>query len=90
MELEAIKEVGGGFARYLYPAKKRFVYRRSNIYIGVDRYGNPISLSLSTSQRICIIAPTGSGKTYLTRSIIDRAYKAGILPIILTDLKGEY
>lgn len=46
--------------------------------------------NLSKSRKIWMAGPTGAGKTFATRSIMDKFYAAGGAVAVLTDIKPEY
>src|SRR3990167_7455717 len=72
------------------PRETSFTYIKHKVFIGKNRKNEDVSLKFAESQRILLLGTSGSGKTFLTGSMIDRAYMSGMLPIILTDLKPEY
>lgn len=66
------------------------VYSMNNLQIGYLKDGGGLfSLSLNRSKRILIIGSSGSGKTVLSNTIIDRFIKAGGAASVF-DVKGEY
>ncbi len=96
--LERIYKMGEKtfIAKQLYKTKKQITYT-NKIPVGaynysmLDGFGDEhFYINFSTPVRILILGASGSGKSWLARSIISRAYFANILPIIMTDIAPEY
>lgn len=49
-----------------------------------------IDFNATEGQRILVLGSSGSGKTWIVRALMNRAYVGGILPIIMTDIQPEY
>lgn len=83
-----------GFKNYtinsLFPNFKPYEYSRNRLLLGWDRGGHPIYLNTSTSKIVLITGKRGSGKTMLMRAMMGRVFLSGHIPVILTDIKGEY
>lgn len=80
-----------------YLLKKLFYQKRNVSYtkhvpIGWRVYKREglVTIDFNQTKRILILGGTGSGKTWLIRSLISRAYFSGINPIIMTDIAPEY
>ncbi len=75
--------------------QRGFILNKSYEYaekipIGVDEFGDILYIDFSKSKKILILGKTGSGKSWLTRSILTRYYKGVGSVVILTDIKPEY
>ncbi len=89
-------------ASIFHPVHRKHDYRHLYVHVGVRGKGrelsvvpndsrNLVGIDFSRAKRILVVGSTGSGKTFLTRSVfLDRAYRSGIIPVVLTDLKPEY
>jgi len=65
-------------------------YEIDNVPLGIDLELNDIfALDFSTSKRILVLGRTGSGKTILMSSLIDRLIYSG-LRVFSVDYKGEF
>lgn len=68
-----------------------FEYSMSQIEIGTDsRTGRIFSIDMKDAIRGLLVGKAGSGKTFLLRTIIDRAEKSGYNIFIPTDIKDEF
>lgn len=76
--------------RTLCPKIERHKYSPNKILLGWDRKGRPLYLNIRTSKIILIVGKRGSGKTLYMRSLVNRTYLSGHIPVVLTDIKGEY
>ncbi|MHA1827660.1 MAG: helicase HerA domain-containing protein [Candidatus Heimdallarchaeaceae archaeon] len=65
-------------------------YSPTEIPIGITEYDELLTIDFSESQRLLIFGSTGSGKSWLTRSIMNRFYLSGFDVCVLTDIKPEY
>ena len=57
---------------------KKILHYSKRVPIGVDDYGDKVTLSFGHTQRIMVLGASGSGKTFLVRSIMNRANLAGL------------
>lgn len=51
---------------------------------------NLYEIDFTNARRIMILGSSGSGKSFIVRGIMNRAYMGGIVPIIITDCAPEY
>lgn len=76
--------------KVLFPKIKDYEYGPSRLFIGWGRNGRRVFVNLKTSKIILIVGKRGCGKTLLMRAMMNRLYLSGHVPVILTDIKGEY
>ncbi len=96
--MEKIYRMGGrGYLLEKLFTRKKIITYTNRIPVGTYQYdserkyyGETFYLNFNKPLRILILGASGSGKSWLARSIISRAYFAGILPIIMTDVAPEY
>jgi hypothetical protein len=65
-------------------------YNSKRIPIGINENGDVVHVNVEKCSNILFIGNTGTGKTWLTQTIISRACAAGMKPVILSDLLKEY
>jgi energy-coupling factor transporter ATP-binding protein EcfA2 len=92
--LKRIYQFGGKtfITSELFKTRKIVTYTK-NIPVGWLDYPNKTetyNISFAKTKRILILGHTGSGKSFLARAIMNRAYMAGINPVIVTDTAPEY
>jgi hypothetical protein len=93
---EALKEMSqkAGLKTYsiqsLFPVIRPFEYSGSRVLLGWDRAGKPVWMDIRTSKIVLIVGKRGCGKTFIMRALADRLYMSNHIPVILTDIKGEY
>jgi len=92
--LKKIFKMGGKtyITSELFKVKKVITYTK-NIPLGWFDYpyrSETYNINLNATKRILILGGTGSGKSWLARAIMNRAYMAGINPVIATDISPEY
>ena len=94
--MEALKKISesGVYEDYttrtMFHREKKYKYDPYRIFLGWDTKGRPVHLPVRTSKIILIAGKRGAGKTFLLRALMNRLYLSGHIPIILTDIKGEY
>jgi len=75
---------------FLPPPITPFEYDPKKFIIGKNINGEHAVLNAKDAFRACIIARTGTGKTFLIRRGLDQAYRAKWKIAILPDAKNEY
>lgn len=92
--MKKLKEIGD--SSYLI---ENFFYDEKNVtytktiplgYLDYQKKAGLVSMDFNQTKRILILGGTGSGKTWLARSIISRCYFSGLTPVIMTDIAPEY
>lgn len=89
---KSLKKFGNKyFIDSFYPKKKEVMkYNKNHLAIGRKLDGKIYYLDLSEAVRIIMIGATRSGKTFFTRSIVDRLILTKRDVIYLTDIKDEF
>ena len=93
--LKGIYESGGKtyIASKLFKTRQQVTYTKK-VPLGWTDYPNKDStydIDFKTTKRILVLGQSGSGKSWLTRATaVNRAYLAGLSPVIMTDLGPEY
>ena len=58
------------------------VHYTKEIPIGFDSHGELVTINFNQTNRILVLGASGSGKSFLVRGVMNRAYLAGLSPII--------
>ncbi len=76
----------------MFVTEKKVSYTKNLVLGSYDYPYNEdlFTINFSRTKRILILGGTGAGKSFLARSLWNRAYMAGITPVIMTDIKPEH
>lgn len=88
--IQALKDSDSFVSDMLFDKKPKTIYRRDAIYMGHTKDYKGVTIDLSDSKRITLLGKTRSGKTYITRGVMDRSYRVGTTPVVLGDLKPNF
>jgi len=76
----------------LFKTKKVLTYTK-NIPLGWVDYPEKeetYNINFNKTHRILILGATGSGKSWITRSLMNRCFLSGVNPVCMTDIAPEY